>query len=42
MEDFKTAFLPTLSVRNGAAAVEFYKKAFAAKVVFSIADPDGM
>jgi len=41
MASIKTAFLPTLSVKNGAAAVEFYKKAFAAEVIFSIADPDG-
>jgi PhnB protein len=41
MDDFKTAFLPTLSVRRGAAAVEFYKKAFDAEVLFCIADPDG-
>ncbi len=41
MEEFKTAFLPTLSVRNGVEAVNFYKKAFAAEVVFYIADPDG-
>ncbi|HEY2582894.1 MAG TPA: VOC family protein [Mucilaginibacter sp.] len=41
MHDFKTSFLPTLSVRNGAAAVEFYKKAFNAEVIFCIADPYG-
>lgn len=41
MEILKTAFLPTLSVRRGAAAVEFYKKAFNAEVLFFIADPDG-
>jgi len=41
MEDFKTAFLPTLSVRHGAAAVEFYKSAFGADVVMCVADPDG-
>ena len=41
MEIVKTAFLPTLSVRRGAAAVEFYKKAFGAEVIFCIADPDG-
>ena len=40
-EDFEAAFLPTLSVRNGAAAVEFYKKAFSAGVLFCLADPDG-
>jgi PhnB protein len=40
-DDFQAAFLPTLSVRNGAAAVEFYKKAFGATVSFYLADPDG-
>jgi PhnB protein len=32
---------PMLSVRNGAAAVEFYKTAFGAKEVFRIESPDG-
>ena len=41
METCKTAFLPTLSVRNGAAAVEFYKKAFDAEVVMCLTDPAG-
>jgi len=41
MEKLKTTFLPTLSVRRGAAAVDFYKKAFGAGVVFCIADPEG-
>jgi len=40
-EDFQTGFLPTLSVRRGAAAVEFYKKAFGAEVLFCLTDPDG-
>ncbi|HVS92697.1 MAG TPA: VOC family protein [Mucilaginibacter sp.] len=40
-DEFKAAFLPTLSVRNGAAAVEFYRKAFNAEVVFCLTDPDG-
>lgn len=39
--NFQAAFLPTLSVRNGAAAVEFYKKAFNAEVLFCLTDPDG-
>jgi PhnB protein len=39
--NFKASFLPTLSVRNGAAAVEFYKKAFGADVLFCLTDPDG-
>jgi PhnB protein len=38
---FPAAFLPTLSVRNGAAAVEFYKNAFNADVLFCLTDPDG-
>jgi PhnB protein len=33
--------LPTLSVRNGAAAVAFYKKAFGAVEVFVNTSPDG-
>ena len=41
METDKIGFLPTLSVRRGAEAVEFYKKAFGAEVIFCIADPDG-
>jgi PhnB protein len=41
MEIRKTAFLPTLSVRRGAEAVEFYKSAFGAIEIFCIADPDG-
>jgi len=40
-DTFKAALLPTLSVRNGAAAVEFYKKAFSAAVSFFLTDPDG-
>jgi PhnB protein len=32
---------PMLSVRRGAAAVEFYKAAFAANEVFRIESPDG-
>src|SRR5580658_9167329 len=40
-DNFKAAFLPTLSVRNGAASVEFYKKAFSAEVLFCLTDPDG-
>jgi PhnB protein len=32
---------PMLSVRNGARAVEFYKKAFGASEVFRIEDPSG-
>jgi len=40
-DDFQAGLLPTLSVRNGAAAVEFYKKAFSAGVLFYITDQDG-
>ncbi len=37
----QTYLLPTLSVTNGQAAIEFYKKAFGADVLMSNADPDG-
>jgi PhnB protein len=40
-DNFASSFLPTLSVRNGAAAVEFYQKAFGAEVLFCLTDPDG-
>jgi len=40
-DDFPSSFLPTLSVRNGAAAVEFYQKAFGAVVLFCLTDPEG-
>ena len=39
--DFKAVIKPTLSVRNGAAAVEFYKKAFGATALMQITSPDG-
>jgi len=35
------AFLPTLSVRNGLAAIEFYKKAFGAVELMRNVSPDG-
>lgn len=41
MKTHKAAFLPTLSVRRAAEAVEFYKKAFGAEVLFCLSDPDG-
>jgi PhnB protein len=41
VEKFGTAILPNLSVRNGAQAVEFYKRAFGATEVFLITSPDG-
>jgi len=37
----KTAIAPMLSVRAGAKAIEFYKTAFGAIVVFRIDAPDG-
>ena len=40
-DNFKAVIKPTLSVRNGAAAVEFYKKAFDAAVLMQITSPDG-
>src|SRR5213592_2962656 len=36
-----TSISPMLSVRRGAEAVEFYKSAFAANVVYRIDAPDG-
>jgi len=36
-----TTIAPWLSVRGGARAVEFYKAAFGAEVVYRIEDPDG-
>ena len=36
-----TLILPTLSVRNGAAAVDFYKRAFGAVELMRIDSPDG-
>ena len=41
VEKFKTAILPNLSVRNGADAVEFYKRAFGATEAWRITSPDG-
>ena len=38
---FKTAIIPTLSVKGGIAAVEFYKKAFGAVELMMVSDPDG-
>lgn len=37
----QTSIAPWLSLRGGAAAVEFYKVAFGAEQVFRIEDPDG-
>jgi PhnB protein len=36
-----TSLAPTLSVRNGARAVEFYKSAFGAIEVYRVEDPGG-
>jgi PhnB protein len=36
-----TSIAPMLSVRSGAKAVEFYKKAFGASELFRIEDPSG-
>ena len=33
--------VPTLSLRNGAAAIEFYKKAFGAEELMRVTDPGG-
>ncbi|HKV48906.1 MAG TPA: VOC family protein [Candidatus Acidoferrales bacterium] len=37
----KTTIAPMLSVRRGAQAVEFYKAAFGARVLFRVDAPDG-
>ncbi|MGN6396624.1 MAG: hypothetical protein ACTHMI_13730 [Mucilaginibacter sp.] len=39
--NFETAIRPTLSVSNGIAAVEFYKKAFNAAELMRVSTPDG-
>jgi len=39
--DQATSIAPMLSVRNGAKAVDFYKKAFAAAELFRLDAPDG-
>src|SRR5438552_12675486 len=40
-KDERTAIAPMLSVRRGASAVEFYKRAFGADELFCIADDKG-
>jgi PhnB protein len=40
-DNFKVVIKPTLSVRNGVSAVEFYKKAFDAAVLMQVTSPDG-
>jgi PhnB protein len=42
MKDFQTSLVPTLSVKNGATAIEFYKKAFDAVEAMRIESPDGL
>jgi PhnB protein len=39
--DFRAIIKPTLSVKNGAAAVDFYKKAFNAEELMRVESPDG-
>jgi PhnB protein len=41
MNDSQTSIVPTLSVRNGSAAIEFYKKAFGAVELMRVSSPDG-
>lgn len=41
LELISTSIAPWLSVRNGSAAVEFYKAAFGAIEAFRLEDPDG-
>ncbi|HAL81114.1 MAG TPA: glyoxalase [Mucilaginibacter sp.] len=38
---FKAVIKPTLSVKNGAAAIDFYKKAFNAIELMRVTSPDG-
>ena len=42
MGKFQTAIIPTLSVRNGASAIDFYKKAFGAEELMRVDSPDGL
>lgn len=39
--NFKAVIKPTLSVKNGAAAIDFYKKAFNAIELMRVTSPDG-
>lgn len=41
MEQIQTTIVPTLSVKGGAAAIEFYQKAFGAVILMSNTDPGG-
>ena len=40
--DNDISIVPTLSVRNGTAAIDFYKKAFGATELMRIESPDGL
>ncbi|MEO6499103.1 MAG: VOC family protein [Mucilaginibacter sp.] len=40
MTDFQTSIVPTLSVRNGPSAVEFYKNAFGAIEIMRISNSE--
>ncbi len=42
MNHSQTTLVPTLSVKNGSAAIEFYKKAFDAAELMRIESPDGL
>lgn len=42
MHHFQTAIVPTLSVKNGSDAIEFYSKAFGAAECMRIESPDGL
>ena len=42
MRTFQTSIVPTLSLRNGAAAIDFYKKAFDAEEIMRVESPDGL
>lgn len=41
MENHHIAIVPTLTVKNGALAIEFYKMAFGATVLMANTDSDG-
>src|SRR5579863_8566201 len=39
--EFKTAFVPVLSISSGITDIEFYRNAFAAELRWRINNPDG-
>lgn len=41
MEDYQTSIVPTLSLKNGIRAIEFYKKAFEAEELMRVTGEDG-